>query len=167
MIPEPDEAGLALRAAMDRLAGRDPSLTPIALGWATVDLDRAEHAFRDALAGFTVASEDMPDDILLGARCRLIRTDVPGVAILLLLEPFTEGRLAATLARHGEGPAVVWMREEPDRDLVAVAAAGSALVVQRSRPAQGPLGTEVLLRDAARAGPYRLLVVAEPGTITP
>jgi hypothetical protein len=166
MIPEPDEAGLALRAAMDRLAGRDPSLTPIALGWATVDLDRAEHAFRDALAGFTVASEDMPDDILLGARCRLIRTDVPGVAVVLLLEPFTEGRLAASLARHGEGPAAIWLLEEPVRDPPASAVA-SVPVVQRSRPAQGPLGTEVLLRDAARAGPYRLLVVAEPGTITP
>ena len=167
MIPELDEADPSLRAAMDRIAGPDPSLTPIALGWATVDLDRAEHTFRDALVGSTVASEDMPDDILLGARCRLIRTDVPGVAMVLLLEPFTEGRLAATLARHGEGPAAIWLCEDPARASVAIAAAASVPVVRRSRSAQGPFGTEVLLLDGARAGPYRILVVAEPGTITP
>ena len=165
MIHKLDEAGPSLRAAMDRMAGSDPSLTPIALGWATVDLARAEHAFRDALAGFTGATEDRPDDILLGARCRLIRTDLPGVAIVLLLEPFTEGRLAASLARHGEGPAAIWLLEEPARDPSASAA--SLPVVQRSSPAQGPLGTEVLLRDGVQTGPYRLLVVAEPGTITP
>jgi len=167
MIPEPDEAGPSLRAAMDRMAGQDPSLAPIALGWATVDLDRAEHAFRDALVGFTLASEDMPDDLLLGARCRLIRTGVPGVAIVLLLEPFTEGRLAAILARHGEGPAAIWLLEGPTSTSVAIAAAASEPVMPRSSSAQGPFGTEVLLRDGARAGPYRILIVAAPGTITP
>ena len=167
MIPEPDEVGPSLRAAMARMAGPDPSLTPIVLGWATVDLDRAEHAFRAALLGFTVASEDMPDDALLGACCRLIRTAVPGVATALLLEPFTEGRLAATLARHGEGPAAVWLREDPAWDPPGSAAEASAPMGRRSSPAQGPFGTEVLLRDGARSGPYRILIVAEPGTITP
>jgi len=166
MIPEPDVAGPSLRAAMDRMAGPDPSLMPIALGWATVDLDRAEHGFRAALPGFAVASEHVPDDILLGARCRLIRSDNLGVQILLL-EPFTEGRLAASLARHGEGPSAIWLSQDPARASVAIVAAASVPSAQRSSAAQGPFGTEVLLRDGSRSGPYRFLVVAEAGTITP
>lgn len=166
MITESNEAGPSLRAAVARIVGPDPSLTPVALGWATVDLDRAERAFRDVFAGSTVTSEHAPDDILLGARCRLIRMGVPGVPIVVLVEPATEGRLAASLARHGEGPAVLWLREDPAVGPIPGSPSGSA-AARWSDSAPGPFGAEVLLLDGARAGPHRLLILADPGTITP
>ena len=79
----------------------------------------------------------------------------------MLLEPSTEGRLAATLARHGEG----WWR-----DLVAVRpdepASDTRAVGVRSRGAAGPFGPERLFLDGPVSGPHRL-VVRPPGTIAP
>ena len=163
---DPHEAGASLRAAMVEMGGPDPSMPPVALGWATVELDRAERAFAEAFAGSIGALEDAPDDILLGARCRLIRMGAPGVPIVILLEPFTEGRLAASLARHGEGPAAIWVRADPSQ-AVAAAARRPEPAMRWSIAAPGPFGTEVLLLDGPPSGPHRLLVLAEPGTITP
>ncbi len=132
---------------------------PVALGWATIDLDRAESGFADAFEGSFEASGDVADDMLLGARCRLVRTGDPVVPVVVLLEPFTEGRLAATLARHGEGPAAVWVRAEESRR--------SAQQGHRSVETPGPFGSEVLLAGGPPSGPYRLLLIAVPGTITP
>ena len=64
-----------------------------AVGWATVDLERT---FDD----LGIEAPPPEDEALLGARaCRI---DLDGTAILVL-EPTTEGRLAAALARRGEG----------------------------------------------------------------
>ena len=46
--------------------------------------------------------------------------------MLLLLEPDTEGRLAATIARHGEGVVAVYVRASGGADLVIVPALTSA-----------------------------------------
>lgn len=167
MTMDPHEAGASLRAAMAEMGSPDPSMPPLALGWATVELGRAERAFTEAFASSIGGAEDAPDDILLGARCRLIRTGAPGVPMVILLEPFTEGRLAASLARHGEGPAAIWVRADPLQVVTAAAAGRPEPAVRRSIAAPGPFGTEVLLLDGPPSGPHRLLVLAEPGTITP
>jgi hypothetical protein len=150
------EAGRSLRAAMVSIAGPDASLRPFALGWATVDLDRVQRTFAESFGVPVVAPEDLPDCVLLGARCRRISTGSAQDPFVILIEPSTEGRLAASLARHGEGPAVVWVR-----------ASAGLPAVSRSVASAGPFGTEVLLLDGPRDGPHRLLVLAEPGTITP
>jgi hypothetical protein len=142
-----------LRSAVDSLLDYAAGRPPIAVGWATVDLDRMERDFNDAYPGSAISSLDLPDDVLLGARCRRIRPGVSGVPTVVLVEPSTEGRLAATLARHGEGPAAIWLAGTPD----PLTAAHST--------APGPFGPEWLL-DGPIHGPHRLVVLAEAGTIT-
>jgi hypothetical protein len=62
--------------------------------WRTVDVERT-------VADLGLEPERIADDPLLGARGVLVRPpNGPPVAIL---EPMTEGRLAAALARAGEG----------------------------------------------------------------
>ena len=118
-----DEATAAPRPL--RLAG---------LGWATVELDRAA----DELGMWLGEAPDpgAPDaaDPLLGARARVRDAGgLPGDAVLLL-EPSTEGRLAASLARDGEGPAALYLR--PAAGLRAWAAAARARGVTAERPAR-------------------------------
>lgn len=138
------------------IAGR-----PIALGWATVELERATVEFAAELgipAGRFVGAAET---FTLGARCRVAREALAVGLSLVLLEPATEGRLAATLARLGEGPAVVWLAVA---DLAAATAglrvAGIATSVERA----GPFGAERLLLDGPIHGPHRLLV-ERAGTI--
>ncbi len=77
------------------------------------------------------------------------------------LEPNTEGRLAASLARHGEGPAAVWLAVG---DLPAAVAGLRSTGVATSVEQPGPLGAERLLLDRSIHGLHRL-VVERPGTI--
>jgi len=145
----------ALAAAVDhpalaRLAGR-----PVALGWATVELDRAALELAAALGlpqdPFVITAPTSS----LGARARIAWDGLgPGVA-LILLEPSTEGRLAATLARQGEGPAAVWMgvASLPNAE-ATLGRAGVALAAADA----GPFGAERLLLDGPIHGPHRLLV---------
>jgi hypothetical protein len=77
------------------------------------------------------------------------------------LEPATEARLAATLARHDEGPAAVWLA------VTDVPAALDALRLARvgidvERP--GPVGPERFLFGGPVHGPHRL-VLRLAGTI--
>lgn len=114
--------------------GAEPRL--IARIWATVDLDRAAGDL--GLPVQALASEPH-----LGAAVGLVRP--PGGPPIALLEPDTEGRLAATLARHGEGPA------------------GAYLVAGRSLADEpgvrnGPFGPSVLDRASPRDGPHLILV---------
>jgi GNAT superfamily N-acetyltransferase len=146
-------------------ASGDAAASIVAIGWATVELDRAERELGSALgAGGWQAAER---DAVLGARARLgppLATDGPRV---VLLEPDTEGRLAAFLARFGEGVGAVFVER---RDGIATGPDGTSAVA-----GSGPLGRERLLASPAR-GPYVLLVarrgmatipaVAEPGQIT-
>lgn len=118
----------------------------IAVGWATVELDRAARDVGKALGTTFV---DVDGSIHLGCACRRSSTAVDGVRIVLL-EPTTEGRLAATLARHGEGWAVVWFARDDHGDMLGVA--------RWSAARDGPFGSERLALGGPLAGPHRLLV---------
>ena len=86
----------------------------VALGWATVDIDAVRRRI-EADAGFGAFVAAARDDHL-GARAVVHRPGEPsGEPIEVLLEPDTEGRLAASLARHGEGFAAIWFgpRDDP------------------------------------------------------
>jgi hypothetical protein len=116
----------------------------VAVGVATVDLERAARSFGGLV-------EWLPDDALLGASAA--RPTEPRV---VLLEPATEGRLAATLARAGEGPAAVYLE-------VAASRLGEA--VERLREAgtrtaagAGPWGPQLLVRAGPPWGPHLVLV---------
>jgi hypothetical protein len=129
----------------------------VALGWATVDLERAAVELGRRL-GLAARFVPVPRSETLGARCLAART-VPGTVLagrvlpdrLLVLEPDTEGRLAGFLARHGEGWAATW--------LAPIAEGASAT----ARP--GPLGPERLVLDALVTEPFRLRLSA--ATIEP
>lgn len=133
-----------------------PDMPPgtIAVGWATVELDRAARELADLLVG-DADLVDGPASPILGARTRLGRTVAgDGREIrLAILEPTTEGRLAATLARAGEGWAATWtaMPAGPTPQ-----SGGSRL--SAARP--GPFGPERLILGGPPAGPHRLLVEA-------
>ncbi|MEX2183626.1 MAG: hypothetical protein WEC14_04220 [Chloroflexota bacterium] len=129
----------------------------LAMGWATVDTDRAvvemAHLLRPG-SDFRIAAPCQH----LGARCWIgvARDDTPdGVGLIVILEPSTEGRLAATLARHGEGWCATWEVAGAARDDPTARAS-----VRRD----GPLGLERLV-PGPTAGPHRLVV--ESDTIGP
>jgi hypothetical protein len=143
------------------MSAPDPVAGPVAIGWATVELERAVVELGDRLlagSGFEAA----PDSELLGARCLVGRLADPATATwLVLLEPATEGRLSATLARHGEGEVATWT-DRPAAPGVAVATNGT---VRWSVVRPGPLGPERLRLDGPVFGPHRLARVA--ATIEP
>lgn len=125
----------------------------MAIGWATVELDRAAGELAALLepgATFVPAT----GSAVLGAHARVARVVIDGTGRwLILLEPSTEGRLAAFLARHGEGWAATWARDE-----VGTTGPGGAW-----RP--GPLGAERLAAGPPTGAPFRLVVPA--ATIDP
>jgi hypothetical protein len=126
-------------------------------GWATVDLDASAESV------LTVGGRIEPAaaDELLGARCLLIR-QAAGAGDVVLLEPNTEGRLAATLARHGEGPAVTYLVASDD-PAVPLLVAGVPL----SAAAGGPLGQGRLLLGGDRWGPHVIAVHREDAVAAP
>lgn len=78
-------------------------MVPVAWGWATVDRERA------ALDFAPLRFRAGPHEEALGAFTS--RTTLSDGTVLVLLEPSTEGRLAAALARHGEGAVAVWLAD--------------------------------------------------------
>ena len=129
-------------------AGLDARASLLAVAVAAVDLERAA-------ADFEGAGRELPDDVLLGAR--LATTGLAGV---LVAEPRTEGRLAATLARHGEGPAAVYIAVAP----AVIEELRSRLIRlgERPRDGAGPFGPQVLARARPAWGPHLLLVARAP-----
>ena len=120
-------------------------------GWVTVESDRAEREVGEALAALgdhTV--EPAPDDELLGATCRLLRYGEQ--RDLAILEPVTEGPLAAALARHGEGSVALYL-------IVDSRAAGRARRAgfRLSAPGRGPFGQQQRVLVGRRDGPFILL----------
>ena len=120
-------------------------------GWATVELDRAEEEVAAALAGLGEPEvSTVPDARVLGARCRLLRFGE--ARSVLLLEPSLEGRLAAALARHGEGLLARYLLADagaPER----ARRAGFSL----SSEGRGPFGRERLVIAGPRSGPFLLV----------
>ena len=132
----------------------------VAVGWATVETERAIGQLADALGIAATSFRAAPPSAALGASCLVLDMPLPGDVALAVLEPATEGRIAAGLARWDEGPLVAWY---------AVAEPGSgggtpASVAVASGPL-GPFGPERLVGRDPLTGPHRLLVVDGPGTI--
>lgn len=125
----------------------------LAVGWATVELDRAAGELAPLLVPGTAFAEAAPSEHL-GAWCRIgrVREGAAAADLVILLEPFTEGRMAATLARHDEGWHVTW--EAPGD------AAGPSADLVRSVQRPGPLGPERLVPGGRTTGPHRLVVAA-------
>jgi hypothetical protein len=71
----------------------------VGIGWATVDLERT-------LVDLSADARLTTDEPLLGGRA--VRVDAGPIAVLVL-EPATEGRLAAALARRGEGICALYL----------------------------------------------------------
>jgi hypothetical protein len=127
----------------------------IAVIWATVDRDRL-------LAGSDwPTAESLPDDPFLGASVAVVRSATADA--IAVVEPVTEGRLAATLARHGEGPVGEYVEAPVPLDDIGSAAAAAGLVV--GRPAAGPFGRSVIVLSGPVSGPHLVLVERSPGTI--
>ncbi len=133
----PSEAWDQLLAAGDAILAGSASDAPdlegarlVGIGWATVDIERAQAELGAAISddGSWV---EAPRDALLGARSAVSRPGVPGGPVAVVLEPDTEGRLAAFLARHGEGIGAVYVTIRP----VSRLAPGAFGI-----PAGGPLG---------------------------
>ncbi|MBI3749880.1 MAG: hypothetical protein HY262_13710 [Chloroflexi bacterium] len=165
--PPDERIADAWREARAAAAGlRSLDARPLAVGWATVELDRAtaELAVAFDLPGrepFLAAQRS----VTLGAAARVAAGAGPDGGSLVVLEPDTEGRLAAALARLGEGPVVTWL--EVDRSGHGVGALrGAGLRVSPER--DGPFGPERLIAGPADIpGRHRLLVARLAGTIRP
>jgi hypothetical protein len=120
----------------------------LAVGWATVDRERF-------VAGLGIgAVAQLPDDPHLGAfvvRHGLTRP------LALVIEPATEGRLAATLARSGEGPTAIYLGlGAGGMQRFAAAAHPGGNPVSAVRP--GPLGPSGILLGGAVWDPAVVLV---------
>jgi hypothetical protein len=120
--------------------------TLVAIGWATVEIERAEQELEAAI-GNGGSWAEAPRDALLGARAAVYRSIAAASLLVVVLEADTEGRLAASLARHGEGIAATYVTVRPG----TVLAAGAFGI-----PAAGPLGRG---RRLARGG------IGEPSII--
>ena len=133
-----------------------PDLLLAGVGWATVELDRAETELADWLAGRAPDPADDVSDAHLGARARVREADgLPGDT-MVLLEPTTEGRLAASLVRDGEGPCGLycWAPLGIDAWLAGARERGVAV----SHRAAGPFGESVLVPGPSAAGPHVVVV---------
>jgi hypothetical protein len=159
----------------------------LGLGWATIELDRAAVELGRLLPGELVGDgtarreapgptwQDAPRDTILGASAR--RSAWPGApGSIVLLEPDTEGRLAATLARFGEGLAALYLdldehateaidatvgRAGPASSATTAAVATAAVAEASSllsARATGPFGQQRLVLGARRWGPHVLIV---------
>jgi hypothetical protein len=140
--------------------GGERDVRPLAVLWATVDLDRAlrDLGTHDRVPSGTVINA--VDDPLLGARVVIVPAHPPENETLAIAEPSTEGRLAATLARRGEGPAGRYLAVPIGLDEIGVRAATAGVTI--SRPELGPFGRAVLVLGPA-GGPH--VIVVEPPAV--
>jgi hypothetical protein len=129
-------------------AARDPWLAdlPVAgIAWATVELDRAARE----LAGAGLF-ETAPRDVALGASARRSSVGRGGRPAIVLLEPDTEGLVAAALARFGEGVLAVYLGPLDRADV------DDTPRLAPSRP--GPLGPARLVIGRPAWGPHALVL---------
>lgn len=134
------------------LLGEEPEL--LAAIWVTVDVERV-------LTEIGQAGLQLPDDPLLGASVTLVAG--PDGEPIVLLEPRTEGRIAATLARGGEGPAGRYAAAPGG--LAGARLRAAAEGISLSPEYDGPFGRSALVIDGPPAGPHLVLVDRPAGTI--
>jgi hypothetical protein len=146
--PEPQTDAIATILAAE---GQPEVLAVI---WATVDTERV-------LAEVGLPGVELPDDPQLGASVKLVRP--PDGQPIALLEPRTEGRIAATLARAGEGPAGRYVVASDGLASVKLRAATEEQSL--SPEYDGPFGRSVLVTDGPATGPHVVLVERPAGTI--
>jgi len=142
-------AGAAIREAA---AQPHPWLLPARLagvGWATVDCERAAGELRAALGRPDADWVPATGDPMLGAAAWRFVGGKGAEPAIVLLEPDTEGRLAASLARFGEAVAVVYL------------AASGAPAAALSRPEVGPLGPGRLLLGRPAWGPHVIVLAGD------
>lgn len=131
--------------------GQDAAARPLATIWATVDLERA---LRDlGVDGDGPAAPDPVRDPLLGARVVVIET---ADGTLAVAEPVTEGRLAATLARHAEGPRGRYLGVALEASELAGRAAAAGVRLSAAGP--GPFGPAVIVLGGRIGDPDLILV---------
>lgn len=129
--------------------------------WATVDLERALGE-RSGLAGESIGPSLTEPH--LGARVVIAEAPSPEGVPVAVAEPTTEGRLAATLARHGEGEVGRYVAVGSPLDEIARRAVGIGIAV--SRPLDGPFGRSVLVLHGPVTGPH-LIIVEAPAVPSP
>lgn len=148
------EAAERIRATTVTADPRLAELPLVGIGWATVE---GERAMRELDARFPAATAHgrqvwrpaaRDEDLGALAWVRIAAGDEP--ASIVVLEPDTEGRLAASLARWGEGVAAIYLGPPADP-------AGSGVPHARG----GPLGLGRLVRGGPAWGPH--VVVLEGG----
>jgi hypothetical protein len=159
----------AWRETVDDAASiRSLVVRPLAIGWATVDLDRATEELAASLGlpgdgPFRAA----PRSAILGGTCRIASGVLPDGGSLVVLEPDTEGRLAGWLARFDEGPVAAWLVVDgpPSAEPEALGRVG----LVPSTEGDGPFGPEGLVAadPAVAARRHRFLVAGPAGTIRP
>lgn len=156
-----------------------------AIGLATVDAERAAvdlgaeppaeawaPAARDALLGAraTIRSIAVPRRPGVASTQILGDLSLPDRIHVVLLEPDTEGRLAAFLARHGEEVAAAYVRPASgDSDPRRGGTPGRDVSPDRGIE-PGPLGPEWLLPGGPPWGPHVILLEPDGrtgGTIAP
>lgn len=146
----------AVRATIATLTGpetgtdRAQARAVVAIGWATVESERAIAELAGPLGIDASAFVPATGSTVLGSFALVATGVLDGAVDLAVVEPSTEGRLAAHLARHGEGPTVAWLAQ-PETDLA------------NPVRSDGPFGPERLLPSQSD-GLLRLLVAAA-GTI--
>jgi hypothetical protein len=143
----------------------EPGAELVAVIWATVDLERAEAELAPWLEPLEQpqppdADAALVDEPHLGARGRVRTTRALPAGRIALMEPVTEGAIAASLARDGEGPCGLYVRPATAPETAPASAPDPG-----PRPRVGPFGPSVRVRMAAKAGPHLLLLA--PGTIEP
>ena len=161
--------------APDAPATPEPTLFLVGVGWATVDLDRAEAELDPWLAPRPAAGAGVGEgegegdgdgdaddgaEPHLGARARRRGAGGLPAGTIVLLEPSTEGRLAASLARDGEGPCAVYLGTPGPLQAWLRAARERGVGTSAIRP--GPLGPSALVLGGATAGPHLVLVDPPP-----
>jgi hypothetical protein len=163
-------------------AARDPwlaGLRLVGIGWGTVELERAAEELSGAFAAARLPAPDWAPatrDAHLGATAWVGATgwfggegaprglEQPEMPAIVLLEPDTEGRLAATLARFDEGVAAIYL-EAPASASGPGAAADGPYPFDPARVGAalpGPLGSGRMVLARPAWGPH-IVVVAPPG----
>jgi hypothetical protein len=125
----------AERIRLDAAAGeaRLAGLRVVGVGWATVEADRAFEELATVLGAATGWAAQVRDSLLGATAWRRDPAPADGVQ-LFVLEPDTEGRLAAYLARFGEGVGVAYLAGTGEADrIVPVSPRWGPYAIVRSR----------------------------------